>query len=652
MVRSSLRQLLRTPWKTLLFFLLMAACALLLVFGSVMLAETNQRIAEVDSSFTTIGMVEQDAYITNKQEATYDHCMGNILGRTDVYADKISIDALDFEGAQYVHKPVSRPYYAAYLPSLAARPSTEYEPENYIQFQALEDMTELGQPTPILIEKVLNAEPPETQVTTFVDPSTARTLAEGEIFYFCEHQFVCNEALPLEKGKSYMANVWYYACGAHPEMEVVLYSGPRMNQYDRDGSRREPIVKYAGNCRLDEVTEGYWEEGGRGQDWLNQLDFKEKCSRLFLVTPTDSLQLIPAFQYQQAYVEQGREISDEEFRSGALVCMVSEKLASLNNLQIGDKISLPMTYAMYNASGDSLSEEACSVLSCMNAQGELYQPFWEAEYEIVGTYTANTGSTIEEGKFPQCFIVPQKSVQASDSENITVFEYLNPWTCTFQIPNGTIAEFDAALRENVPEMDSLTVTYNDNGYTDIMATLQSTRTTAVLLFAVGLAASIAVVILLLYFFVVKQKKRTAIEQSLGMTRAQCRTSILAGVMVLTLLACVIGGTAGAVLTSRVDLGAAGKMTNIYSEPAESGEENEAAQPKIEKTGVTQFNTKYSLWAAGEARQEITEEAEAASVWLYLAAPAALWLFVLLLAVILVNRNLKIDPILLLGGKEE
>ena len=46
-------------------------------------------------------------------------------------------------------------------------------------------------------------------------------------------------------------------------------------------------------------------------------------------------------------------------------------------------------------------------------------------------------------------------------------------------------------------MSGLTVTYKDNGYSDVMASLQRTQLNAALLFAVGLLASVAIVALLL-----------------------------------------------------------------------------------------------------------------------------------------------------------
>ncbi len=74
--------------------------------------------------------------------------------------------------------------------------------------------------------------------------------------------------------------------------------------------------------------------------------------------------------------------------------------------------------------------------------------------------------------------IPKNSVQASDENNIAGFNYFDVKTVTFQIENGTIDDFDAALRAAVPQTEDLIITYNDNGYTEIMESLQSTRAAA------------------------------------------------------------------------------------------------------------------------------------------------------------------------------
>ena len=52
------------------------------------------------------------------------------------------------------------------------------------------------------------------------------------------------------------------------------------------------------------------------------------------------------------------------------------------------------------------------------------------------------------------------------------------------------------------------------------------------------------ILALLYFFVVKEKKRTAVERSLGMSKRQCRVSLLAGLMILTIIAAGVGAQLG------------------------------------------------------------------------------------------------------------
>lgn len=56
---KSLKQLLRTPVKAVLFFLLMAAATALLVLGANLWAQTQAQMDAVEKQFTTLGTVEQ-----------------------------------------------------------------------------------------------------------------------------------------------------------------------------------------------------------------------------------------------------------------------------------------------------------------------------------------------------------------------------------------------------------------------------------------------------------------------------------------------------------------------------------------------------------------------------------------------------------------
>ena len=222
------------------------------------------------------------------------------------------------------------------------------------------------------------------------------------------------------------------------------------------------------------------------------------------------------------------------------------------------------------------------------------------------------------------FIVPTASVTASDAENIGAFGAMNRYTTSFQIPNGTIDEYKTVYEQNVPESvrAHLQLTFDDNGYSDVVGGLENLRTAAIILFAAGLLSALAILVLLLYFFIVKQKKRTAIERSLGMSKNQCRVSLVSGVVILSAVAVILGTVCSSVLFDKVQT--------------------------LDLTGQSEhtFSTEYSLWARDENAVE-TEDAENTGV-LEVVIPAAMILLTAGLSVILVNRSLKYELIEMLN----
>lgn len=671
MVRNSLKQLARSRGKTILFFLLMAASTLLLVFGGVTLFDANARIAEVEEQFTTIGMIEQDPVRTSVPVYTANECQTHqLIGWRDISDNLIPVERLNFEGAKYLSPPEFRPYYAAYLPQFEQNPAPSIDYHDYAVFTALEDCTQAGQPVEVRIEKLLHTAGDGVSREYFLDP---RSLKEGENCFCCYCLLAeNNSALPLTAGKQYVGALYAFDCETHGITENLFRTGPYSDQYDPDGSLREsgyfPKTETGERIRFyaEEVTEGFWEKGGRGEKWLQMLDYYLNTShQLFYVVPTNDLQLLPAFQKQQAYVSEGREITAEEFQKGSRVCMVTKNLLELNGLKIGDKLTLPLLMACYGYTEDDVASLAFDRVSPFNAEGELYEPFWEEEYEIVGAFEVIPGNATSDGKFPrQAFVIPSKSVEASDAENIVSFEAMNRNVASFRIPNGTIEEFHASLLKHVPEAEELTITYNDNGYTELMRDLKAMRLTAILLFVFGSLAAVVVTILCLYFFVVRQKKRTAIERGLGLSKAGCRVSLLSGVLSLMLLASLLG-SAGAFAAFQVSgqpagqpeteiTASAAEPENSLSEAEPASQEDDPAEEaeKPQETGLTEFSTKYSLWTAEEETKSFPEQQVPTPLALYLVPPAALWLFALLLSLFLVNRSLKADPMELLGQKTE
>ena len=112
------------------------------------------------------------------------------------------------------------------------------------------------------------------------------------------------------------------------------------------------------------------------------------------------------------------------------------------------------------------------------------------------------------------------------------------------------------------------------------------------------------------------------------SKAQCRVSLMAGILVLALVASVIGVGISAVLL----------QSDVLTGTAQSETE--------------EIDTTFSIWEKGQTEVTEPETDETGPVAVYVFIPVCLLVFIFLLSLVLVNRNLKTEPILLLSGKGE
>ncbi len=620
---NSIRQLLRTPFKLILFLLLCSMSTALLVFGLHLWISTAEKLEAVEESFTTIGMVTQkeDAIeITGQWDAASKNYT-NFDQR--VYNKLLPETILQFEGANYLSGPEKRPFYGAYMPDYHKMFEGYGLSGRYIilEFTPEEDCVP-NQPVRVNIGKVLLGE----------------TFGSQQLWY-CDHHK--ENPAPLYAEKTYIACLSLYD-NTHAEaqmgtkIEFVPWSGSiYSSQFDKTGRKLESELNLSEPLSCEEVTQDFYQTG-RGRYWIKFIETLHQIDESIPVLPTDSLELLPAFHGGKAAVIDGKEITAEEFESGEAVCMITTDFARANNLTVGDMISLPLYFAHYGEDASHVFGYGYGAIwfSLLNAQGEVYPVFWEEEYRIAGIYRYSGGQLggflgrTEMGR--DMVIIPSKSVKASDENNILDVGPMLDTNTSFQIPNGSIAEFEAAFTEAVPESSLLEITYDDNGYEQVSGNLRRTKDIAVLLGAIGLLSALAIFMLLLYFFVVKQKKRTAIERSLGMSRGQCRISLISGIMLLTIVSTVLGSIIGSSLIRQM--------------------------PKMGTANSAVYSTMYSSWAQqetdSEALNQLGIDRSGAAGLLYFTVPALLCFFMLGASVILVNRNLDIEPILLLSTRED
>ncbi len=534
MIKNSIRQLWRMKGRTFLFLLLLFLASGLCSLGRGFWVINNRNIAKYEDTFMTIGTVEQKASSVQELQDWNAETKEYRIYRRPVYHEYIPESVLDFEGADYLSGPERRVCYGAYCP--------EYE-----MYGLGMDMGYIIEATPL--EDVVPDHPVQLKVTKVLYGSG---LMENVKITFCDHWNP--EPEMLYQGKTYVMHLALWP-GHESEKE---FSDDDVQEYrpsydlvstqtDTDGIPMENTV--GEEYFYDEVTEGFYETE-TGKRWMNQLACMEYLRHIFPVSATENIYLMMAFYRGDVYISSGREFTEEEYDQGSNVCLVSEQFANKNGLALGDKVTLPLILANYEGStGWMFSSSSVRIASLLNAKGEIYQPFENNTYEIVGIYGGMNGAGDDYGMGYQEIVVPRRSIRNSDENNIIYYGPMKGYTTSFQIENGTIEEYMKKWEKL--GIDDVEITFYDKGYTRLRAGIENMKNIARLLVVMGTVMVLLVLGYFTWLFILKQKERTAVERCLGFTRRQSFWSLFSGILLLLLAGSISGCLAGASLSGKI-----------------------------------------------------------------------------------------------------
>ena len=209
--------------------------------------------------------------------------------------------------------------------------------------------------------------------------------------------------------------------------------------------------------------------------WQKAMESVRVNSHSVPVLAVNHLEALADFAAGTTMVTQGRSISQAEYDSGAAVCLVSESLARENGLNVGDV--LPLSLYEYD------QDLRYSYIHEYNPRPSCYLPDQgfqqETEYTIIGLYRqSNEWVTTPTSFTPNSVFVPEKSVTCQ-----TVTGSCGVWS-SLVLQNGTIDQMEARLKENGL---GGTVTYYDQGYSDIVESLDGYTRVSRTVLCVGLA---------------------------------------------------------------------------------------------------------------------------------------------------------------------
>ena len=270
----------------------------------------------------------------------------------------------------------------------------------------------------------------------------------------------------------------------HLRTNVVRYSGP-LETLAPDGDSGLWTMQTVDYGRYDLPSIQELPEGVTAREimdgtasWQTALKAVDVNNHSVPVLTVEKVEALADFAAGNAMVTQGRSFSQSEYDSGAAVCLISESLARENGLNVGDTLplslyeddpGLPPIYARF--------QESCNPRASVFVPQEGFRQ--ETEYTIIGLYRQSSEWVTTPTSFtPNSVFVPEKSVTCQ-----TVYGNYGVWSSLI-LQNGTIDQVEARLEEN--DLGGA-VTYYDQGYSDIVESLDGyTRVSRTVLY-VGLA---------------------------------------------------------------------------------------------------------------------------------------------------------------------
>ncbi len=531
-MRNSIRQLFRMKTKTILFWGLILLCALLICLGSNLIIQCRNNLNEYKNTFVTIGTIEQkpDYYTTEAQYSaeTKDYTYSNRKHYEQIFS--LSDLPTGEDGIEYISEPEKRPFYKAYLPQYnVTEDNMLLSNEIVVEASPVEDCIPDG-PKDMMISNVLS--------------SVYKLNVDNYIF--CDH-FNPNPNM-MYADRTYVMSIdqssphnWDHL--SPPQMEYVPINGPYSSQATKDGTLLPNDIP---NLSLEEMNDEFYEKG-HDKYWEAYAKEREMLYHSFPVTATNDLELMMPFYNKSVEIVEGRGLSQEDFLQGTKKCMISYFFATNNQIQIGDVLTLPLKAADYSST-PTVNWGNCS----LTAEGKNFEPFFEADYEVVGIYRMMTaGGTDSRYNLQENeIIIPTKSITKDDGNDISCYgDHTSQFNTSFRIPNGTIDEFMEKWNEK--EIKNVDIHFYDRGYSKLEEGLKQMEQMAMLLLGAGVLMTILVLIFFSNMMISGQKRRTAIERSLGASKRECMISLLTGLLFVATTGCIIGCMLGGLLTDSV-----------------------------------------------------------------------------------------------------
>ncbi|MCL2018501.1 MAG: hypothetical protein FWG70_01970 [Oscillospiraceae bacterium] len=572
----SIKSLLRTPVKTTVIFLLLAAVSAALFSRVCEYAVTSRELKRVAESYRGVGAVERyapvrtdftfdgalmlderipDTLILSEGES-YDYV---IAGR---YAPLSSAETEAISALPYIERASTRYMGAGVSEDGFLRMNTNHNYYNYTHRFVIEG-------TVIRFWRGRNfSDFPDVQ-SHVIYMSDLKVLAgKPEILANVAHYFPFNLmvlSFPAEQTENPYGIVFKHS-GLLSDAIILpefahdftksLKSGERyIFTAAFNPARWLETAVFTGDRAMQSQWKSIYPAALSQTDFLENDDFAalrdlialiEDDRHTFDMVYTDDMRAITRFHEDDMRIVEGRMLIPSDSENSAAVCVVSKRFLSENKLVLGDIITFRL--------GDSLHSQnaalgAVSVISERRADNEE-----TVKLEIVGVYDnfdslrAQTDNPFWNYSNDTVFLPLSLLPKTADIKSVQI----RPGEFSFIVNAGDISAF---LDESAPVIEAmgLTLLFSDGGWLALEARFDVTgKLSAISILGIS-AASFMTLALVVFLFVERKRKDFAIMRALGVPKRQANYALLLPLLTLGLSAVICGGVAGFVYSGHMAL---------------------------------------------------------------------------------------------------
>ncbi len=254
---------------------------------------------------------------------------------------------------------------------------------------------------------------------------------------------------------------------------------------------------------------------------------------------TSDMRAIPQFNEQRRVISSGRFVEEEDTDA----CVVSEDFLKEHGLSVGDAINIQLGDVLCH--GDARAESETPDWYVILDDKKIPEYTDSRELTIVGAYAGGSGDFVY-APSPNTIYVPSSLLP------VEVPNGYQPKPNEFSVfveDARNIEAFHESAQQFAQEL-GISLEYSDRGWLDVKDSFAMGAFTSLLTTVLYVAGAALALFLAVYLYIGRNKKSYAIMRMLGVTGREAGSSVVLPFVAVSVLAAPVGGMAGLLYAQR------------------------------------------------------------------------------------------------------